>query len=839
MKRIISILLLSTIIFAKPANSQIEYGSNRLGCATEDIAPGGLYPPFKTPNTIDYGAATNFDVIKVVIVFVKFANDNFDQSNSNWSGSSSMPTFGNNLLATFRHGTGQTDWWNFYDPNTECLSSWFCEASRGKMHVIGDVYTVTLAHEYSYYQDDERGKEGELNEEIFEYLDQVLQVDWRDYDKWGYENGDFYYSNNGDKYVDMVFRIFRYNYGDIFSYDLSGWAYLGEIGTRNQEYYPLSHDKRMSGKTPVGYEGSGLTVMGNGSSGILDKNGTVARLAHEFGHWLFGSGHSNIGRMGGGGEYFLDPWERIKLNFLTSSEIQTFGVNDDYLDFTLQDYSARTSGKSLLKIDLGGDENFLISSRRRISKWDVASSGDTLLGNPFTSIDPENYGYGKGVYIYHNNDDWEEDSYPNDKIDIECADGLWGWHHSGNGTPDWSYTQNWLPVMDKIALYRYANDDGVPGVIPSGGYYGGKDGISIQSEESGFHCLDPDNNPIRCVVGKYFSPGEKESSIGLLGTDKMHTNNISRWTSRELLGDRYDAWQEGEIFSPYSSPSTYKWDNTGAHKTFVWVYDIDETNNTTRFKIYRESGTLSETQILAETPPSKPMNLRLIEFYPPGTPSICHPELVWSQNIEPDMKNPNYEDNLFYEIYRVSASTMNTIPNLDNAQLIATVNFPSTEGNPYYIDYSIKKYDCVNLDGPPYGNPFPVRYFIKAVDKYGTKSVRSDFVATVGLDDSGGKENGDKPFGLDEIPLSYELHQNYPNPFNPSTNIQFDLPNDATVSLKIYDMLGREVATLVNEFRNAGRYIIGFDGSKLSSGVYYYKIKAGNFEQTRRMVLVK
>ncbi|MCB0722499.1 MAG: T9SS type A sorting domain-containing protein [Ignavibacteriae bacterium] len=90
-----------------------------------------------------------------------------------------------------------------------------------------------------------------------------------------------------------------------------------------------------------------------------------------------------------------------------------------------------------------------------------------------------------------------------------------------------------------------------------------------------------------------------------------------------------------------------------------------------------------------------------------------------------------------------------------------------------------------------------------------------------------------------EVPEKYELSQNYPNPFNPSTNIQFDLPKEGLVSLKIYDMLGREVAALVNEFRNAGRYIIGFNGSRLASGVYYYKLKAGNFEQTKRMVLIK
>ncbi len=90
-----------------------------------------------------------------------------------------------------------------------------------------------------------------------------------------------------------------------------------------------------------------------------------------------------------------------------------------------------------------------------------------------------------------------------------------------------------------------------------------------------------------------------------------------------------------------------------------------------------------------------------------------------------------------------------------------------------------------------------------------------------------------------QLPEKNYLHQNYPNPFNPTTNIQFDLPKDGFVSLKIYEISGREVATLVNEFRNAGSYLAGFNASHLSSGVYFYTIKAGSFEETKRMVLIK
>ncbi len=85
----------------------------------------------------------------------------------------------------------------------------------------------------------------------------------------------------------------------------------------------------------------------------------------------------------------------------------------------------------------------------------------------------------------------------------------------------------------------------------------------------------------------------------------------------------------------------------------------------------------------------------------------------------------------------------------------------------------------------------------------------------------------------------YKLHHNYPNPFNPSTNISFYLPQSAEVQLTVYDVTGRLVATLENGLRNAGSHVIPFDASALSSGMYFYKIEAGEFSETRKMMLIK
>ena len=89
------------------------------------------------------------------------------------------------------------------------------------------------------------------------------------------------------------------------------------------------------------------------------------------------------------------------------------------------------------------------------------------------------------------------------------------------------------------------------------------------------------------------------------------------------------------------------------------------------------------------------------------------------------------------------------------------------------------------------------------------------------------------------IPDKFELSQNYPNPFNPTTNINFSISNAQFVTLKIYDMLGKEIATLVNEKLNAGSYKVNWNASAISSGVYYYRITAGNFVETKKMILLK
>ncbi|MDZ7766269.1 MAG: T9SS type A sorting domain-containing protein [Melioribacteraceae bacterium] len=94
----------------------------------------------------------------------------------------------------------------------------------------------------------------------------------------------------------------------------------------------------------------------------------------------------------------------------------------------------------------------------------------------------------------------------------------------------------------------------------------------------------------------------------------------------------------------------------------------------------------------------------------------------------------------------------------------------------------------------------------------------------------------DKP---EEVINRFSLSQNYPNPFNPSTRIEYQVSSIEKVSLKVYDILGREIKTFVNEVKSPGSYEVQFNASRLASGVYFYRLTTGDFVQTKKMMVIK
>ena len=194
------------------------------------------------------------------------------------------------------------------------------------------------------------------------------------------------------------------------------------------------------------------------------------------------------------------------------------------------------------------------------------------------------------------------------------------------------------------------------------------------------------------------------------------------------------------------------------------------------------------------TTPGAPQNLVAT-----GGNGVAH--LIWSQNPEPDIGG--------YNIYRNetnnpgTATLVHSLPYPDTAYTDATV----TVGHNYY-------------------------YWLKAFDNYCYINY-SPFSAP----DSTGIITGIA--GNEPLPDKYELYQNYPNPFNPATTIRYDIPKSSHVKLYVYDILGRVVAKLVDEKKDAGRYEAIWHANNFTSGFYVFRIEAGNYEKKMKMMLVK
>lgn len=194
-----------------------------------------------------------------------------------------------------------------------------------------------------------------------------------------------------------------------------------------------------------------------------------------------------------------------------------------------------------------------------------------------------------------------------------------------------------------------------------------------------------------------------------------------------------------------------------------------------------------------------------------------NPYLTWTSNREPDIS--------YYEIWEKGGNEG------------GDWHLKATTSNTYYTDNS----ETV-VTGPPQANEGYAYYKIKAVD---LGSLKSDFSNQVQIRVNleplskffSGNTNGNSP-------LEFGILQNYPNPFNPSTRITYAVSEDAKVMLKVYDILGVEVAELVNENKPAGYYEATFNASNLSSGIYIYRITALKgeqvlFNESKRMILMK
>jgi len=267
----------------------------------------------------------------------------------------------------------------------------------------------------------------------------------------------------------------------------------------------------------------------------------------------------------------------------------------------------------------------------------------------------------------------------------------------------------------------------------------------------------------------------------------------ARYNSNDWLGDFEDFFREdyNDVLTKYSNPASYLIDGTPKNVGF----EITSYNSST--KEYTLSLQIDASGINS-LKPSKPQNLKYNPQY--GTEL----EISWDFNLEPDVES--------YEVYRYGGKSSAFW------RKIITTNLNR------YIDKDFE-----------YSNPdfdFIVKYKIRAVDTQNKFSVFSDLIEV--------PVNSNKKISIPkELEKSYQLFSNYPNPFNPTTKITYSIKEEGLVTLKVYDILGKEVATIVNENKPEGNYEAEFNASELPSGMYIYKIQSGNFSEVKKMLLLK
>lgn len=492
---------------------------------------------------------------------------------------------------------------------------------------------------------------------------------------------------------------------------------------------------------------SGITVQ-RGLSGHISL---LPKLAHEYGHYLFGAGHNSTdGMMTDPPKYSLNAWERERLGYLSYTNCSHDGYEKTLADFV--------ENGDVLRIPVpitnqNSSTYFLVENHQRLSNYDQIISGGSLQGgyNFNTNV-------GSGIYVWLIKNGGSSSSHSSVQYEAVTADGRWNWSYEGNyyAGPGWyvgkSY-EGYLPKTKRSTINRNTGKS--------------------------------DRNPKHIYWNSHWASKWIEQDPH---SEFYYTLN------RNVMGDEFDAFNIGynETFTPWSNPSTYVQNNTN-----ISLQVICKNGSNIDVKVYT-----TETSALA-LPPSKPQNLKV-------TSNGTHPRITWEANTEPDLFK--------YWLYRSD----------DNGSFYRRAIISSSSTS--YVDNEVV-----------FTKPIwevKVQYKILAVDNTNKKSVFSNTDYIYG--DANSMPKKDATEDSENIIIdNYRIAQNYPNPFNPSTTISYQLPKNGLVVLKVYNTLGKEVRRLVDEYMSAGSYTATFDALNLPSGVYYYQMKSGDFNEIKKMIYLK
>lgn len=815
-KKIITIIIVLLIFFVKILN--VKGQSEDYICYTDEFTSAGyLQIPTNSEESGQY--------LRILIIYVTFSDDNVTGPNGTsyeniWPRPDSAsngtrplnPYTADGKLIDTAEKSDTIPFMNRYREYT--YSDWFCEMSRGKLDIIGDEIYFRLPQNSSYYQNTLHWRRNELNKWILRYVKNTLNVDFSRYDNWTLSGSEWSWGSDG--YAEMITIQFRRIPG---SYESYYWNIgIGGVGGEAS----LGIDSTiLLGSTNV-RSGDGVTA----TQGVNRATRLMLVVEHEISHHIFGGEfdhagfnpwHTSIGLMTeghGNSTYTMLPMER-SLHGLDWIIPDTINSNNVQSSYTLNDF---ISSGECLKVEIPNTnpkEFFWISNHQKVSKYDGVSRGSNSCWQTNKYEQDPYCSEGKGLYIFH-----ESPRYCNNNING---------YNSNYGDRHFAFD-----LINSEGKFKWSLDRTV--IDPNLGTFGIQK-VTTGSRDSGVS-----------EFNKYYLQSYPTWSAQLITDDPCSSQSGDYSITGDFHGDGLDAYNIGydEIFSPYSNPASNSCSNPTSNTGLTFNLVSQDTSGAINLKIF-----YNNDSALFLLPPSKPKNVKVFKdffgadtgIYGGGDPGTFHPKITWDRNIEPDFNTMSYLSNPLeiqpmYELFRGYSTDCDAQPTYT---LVTTIPHTDT----VFVDSSVVLYDPehATIANCP-SDYLTYSYKILAKDTRGNRSLKSErglvsgYSMTCSLEDDRPMSNNGN-LNSDILPTEFSLKQNYPNPFNPNTNIQYDLPTDNLVSIKIFDVMGREITVLVNEFKTAGRYSVGFNGANLSSGIYYYKIEAGNFTQVKKMLMLK
>ncbi len=290
--------------------------------------------------------------------------------------------------------------------------------------------------------------------------------------------------------------------------------------------------------------------------------------------------------------------------------------------------------------------------------------------------------------------------------------------------------------------------------------------------------------------------------------NKVHT----AYTWFGILGDGYQTlpYEPGLVIQTWNNGSI-EGENVEVNYNLEYYYNVEVSSTSNDIFVLwkpQNSSTLKYRQY--DAAPLAPNNYAVSVY---RSETNYYPRLSWSLNNEPDVRGNSSN------AYKIERRTRPISGQWSDWSTMANLSGTTSS----YIDYSISNAT---------GGDKEAEYRITAIDIGNNPSPAQSVTIEYGM-------NIAEKIKVELLVSNYSLNQNYPNPFNPSTKISYSIKEEGFVTLKIYDILGKEIVTLVNENKPAGIYETEFNASSLPSGMYIYKIQSGQFSDVKKMLLTK